>query len=210
MANEDNQTPSWVHDLRSFLREQQSVQAVRIDPESHRISVATFGKEPTQDIVNPLREILQGIDAEMDVDEAEIVHFPEDGLWVRSEEFRTVFEKTQCPAVRSLWTWRDYELPSDEKTVEQTGREWKWMATLAGICGVSLVLAFTVSAFTAAPDWMVYTIYGIALVSGGWDAAVDTVARLKRGQLDIHFLMLAVALGAVSIGSWAEGALLLF
>ena len=31
-----------------------------------------------------------------------------------------------------------------------------------------------------------------------------------KGELDIHFLMLAVAVGACAIGAWAEGALLLF
>lgn len=210
MTKDKNGKPVWVHDLRIFLRDQQTVQAIRINPESHKVSVATFGKEPAREIVDPLREILHEIDAELEAGKAASVRFPEDGLWMRSEADQTVFEKTQCPAVRSLWTWRDYELPDEEKTVEETGREWKRMAALAGTCGGSLVLALMVDGFTAAPAWVVYGIYLVSLITGGWDAAVDTLARLKRGQLDIHFLMLAVAAGAVAIGSWTEGALLLF
>jgi len=34
--------------------------------------------------------------------------------------------------------------------------------------------------------------------------------RIRKGQLDVHFLMLAVAAGAALIGAWREGALLLF
>ena len=50
----------------------------------------------------------------------------------------------------------------------------------------------------------------IGIVTGGWDAAVDTWANLKKRQIDIHFLMLAVAIGAMLIGAWGEAVLLLF
>ena len=39
---------------------------------------------------------------------------------------------------------------------------------------------------------------------------MDVKEGLPKGEVDIHFLMLAVAVGASSIGAWAEGALLLF
>jgi Cd2+/Zn2+-exporting ATPase len=48
------------------------------------------------------------------------------------------------------------------------------------------------------------------LVAGGWDAAIDTWENLRARKLDIHFLMLAVAAGAVCIGAWGEAVLLLF
>lgn len=53
-------------------------------------------------------------------------------------------------------------------------------------------------------------LYAVAYLSGGWDAALDTLGKLKRFRLDIHFLMLAVAAGAAFIGEWWEGAVLLF
>ena len=53
-------------------------------------------------------------------------------------------------------------------------------------------------------------LYLLAYLCGGWDAAGDAWERIRKGQLDVHFLMLAVAVGAGIIGAWREGALLLF
>jgi Cd2+/Zn2+-exporting ATPase len=53
-------------------------------------------------------------------------------------------------------------------------------------------------------------LYLLAYLCGGWDAAGDAWERIRKGQLDVHFLMLSVAVGAGIIGAWREGALLLF
>jgi Cd2+/Zn2+-exporting ATPase len=50
----------------------------------------------------------------------------------------------------------------------------------------------------------------VALIAGGWDSAKDTWGLLRSAKLDIHFLMLAVAAGAMAIGAWGEATLLLF
>ena len=57
---------------------------------------------------------------------------------------------------------------------------------------------------------MAHACYAAAFLLGGWDAAVDTYDRIKKFRLDIHFLMLAVALGAAAINAWWEGGALLF
>ena len=62
----------------------------------------------------------------------------------------------------------------------------------------------------AAPPWLSVLFYIGAMIAGGWDAFEDAKEGLPKGELDIHFLMLAVAVGAALIGAWAEGALLLF
>ena len=54
------------------------------------------------------------------------------------------------------------------------------------------------------------SLYLLAYLCGGWDAAGDAWERIRKGQLDVHFLMLSVAVGAGIIGAWREGALLLF
>jgi Cd2+/Zn2+-exporting ATPase len=56
----------------------------------------------------------------------------------------------------------------------------------------------------------VLALFGISYISGAWDAAIESFGRVRSGEIEIHFLMLAVALGAALIGAWAEGALLLF
>ena len=211
MADKSRKTEkSWVDDLQQFLREQEDVQAIRISSETKTVSVATFGKEELAEVEASLKELLQGVEKHMKRRRASGSQFTEDGLWMTTEADETVLEKTQCPAVRDLWTWKDYELPEEEHSHDHEYEDWRWLATLAGICGISLLAGFVLGQFEGTPTWLKYGLYLLAIISGGWDAAIDTAENLKRGKVDIHFLMLAVAVGAISIGSWAEGALLLF
>lgn len=87
--------------------------------------------------------------------------------------------------------------------------EWPLLFALAGSCLVFGVLGLTADFYFHA-SFTSLLCYIIAYITGGWDAAINTWERLKKRELDIHFLMLAVAAGAASIGSWREGALLLF
>jgi Cd2+/Zn2+-exporting ATPase len=50
----------------------------------------------------------------------------------------------------------------------------------------------------------------LAYLAGSWFAAQDVWERLQKRAIDVHFLMLAVALGSASIGAWGEGTTLLF
>ena len=49
-----------------------------------------------------------------------------------------------------------------------------------------------------------------AYLAGGWFPAEEVWERLQKRAIDVHFLMLAVAVGSASIGAWGEGATLLF
>jgi Zn2+/Cd2+-exporting ATPase len=51
---------------------------------------------------------------------------------------------------------------------------------------------------------------GIAFISAGWLTLKDSVQTLMQKRFDIDVLMLIAAIGAASLGAWAEGALLLF
>jgi Zn2+/Cd2+-exporting ATPase len=53
-------------------------------------------------------------------------------------------------------------------------------------------------------------LFVLSYVAGGYFAAIDVWELLQKRRLDIHFLMLAVAVGSASIGGWGEGATLLF
>ena len=53
-------------------------------------------------------------------------------------------------------------------------------------------------------------LFVFAYFCGGYDAAIDSFETVRKGKLDVHFLMLAVAVGAALVGAWREGALLLF
>lgn len=92
---------------------------------------------------------------------------------------------------------------------ESAWQEWHVLMASALICGVSLILAI-VGQRHGSISGGVLLLYLVCYVAGGWDALVDTWQQLRRGKLDIHFLMLAVAIGAASIGAWWEGGALLF
>lgn len=49
-----------------------------------------------------------------------------------------------------------------------------------------------------------------AYAAGGWFAVVETLPRLRHGDLDVDFLMVLAALGAAATGNWHEGGVLLF
>jgi len=78
------------------------------------------------------------------------------------------------------------------------------------LCGVFLVTGFTIAKLTDLPNWTSLSSYIIAYFFGGYFITIEAGAKLPKGQFDIDFLMIAAAIGAAYIGSWAEGALLLF
>jgi len=83
------------------------------------------------------------------------------------------------------------------------------MAVLAAGCLLSGVLGL-IGELLLHQRGAATILYLLAYLCGGWDAAGDAWERVRKGQLDVHFLMLAVAAGAGIIGAWREGALLLF
>jgi len=85
------------------------------------------------------------------------------------------------------------------------------LTALAAACGGFGVLGFAAAhAFPQIP-WASHALYFAAILAGGWDAAKDSWENLRaRRPIDIHFLMLVVALGAMAIGAWGEAVLLLF
>jgi len=54
------------------------------------------------------------------------------------------------------------------------------------------------------------SIFGTAYLFGGWFALKEAIESLRNRKFKIDFLMLVAAIGAATLGEWAEGALLLF
>lgn len=78
------------------------------------------------------------------------------------------------------------------------------------LCGIFLVAGFTIEKLTDAPAWASVSSYIIAYFFGGYFITIEASKKIPKGEFDIDFLMIAAAIGAAYIGSWAEGALLLF
>lgn len=82
----------------------------------------------------------------------------------------------------------------------------------AGAAGLLLLTTWVVEQSHGFPRWVALIGYGVVGVIGGREPARHLLAGLRRGAvlLDIDFLMVIAAIGAASVGAWAEGAFLLF
>jgi len=188
---------AWMHAIESFLLDEPSVEAIRLDPSSKKVEMATLGRVDGELLETKLAEVLRTIDAKW------LKQVPEHTAMLEVSQKSGVvqIEKPSCPTAPSFWKWREFEWPEADEMEQESDEEWRTLAVQAAICGVSLVLGW----FFGHPAFFV-----VSLIAGGWDAAKDAWENIREGRLDVHFLMLAVALGAVAIGAWEEGALLLF
>ncbi len=198
---------SWTDALADFLAGQSGVEAIRLNAGDRRVEVATLGPVDLEALKTQLDEVLRSLDERL-LASAPLGHA--EGLQMTRQEGALLLQKPTCPTAPRFWKWRDFEWPEPEEMERQSDEEWRALAMQAVICGVALVAGWVTERFFQAPIWAAHGFFGIALVSGGWDAAKDAWENLRERRLDVHFLMLAVAAGAVAIGAWEEGALLLF
>ncbi len=200
---------TWMAALADFLLEEPAIEAIRLNPESKRVEMATLGRVDGELLQAKLTEVLRAVDARW-LQKAEVVPAHSGMLDVQQKDGAFVLEKPSCPTAPKFWKWRDFAWPEPDEMEQESDDEWRTLAWQAAICGVSLLAGYLAERFSSGPAWVPQSLFAIALVSGGWDAAKDAWENLLERRLDVHFLMLAVALGAVAIGAWEEGALLLF
>jgi len=78
------------------------------------------------------------------------------------------------------------------------------------ICGTFLATGFGLSFIKDLPAWISLACYCIAYFFGGFYTTKEAFESIIKGHFEIDFLMLVAAVGAATLGQWAEGALLLF
>jgi Cd2+/Zn2+-exporting ATPase len=132
------------------------------------------------------------------------------GFSLKQEGGSIVLGRETCVTAEKMWLWREMEWPEIKAEPTAEDQEWRQLAVLAAICCVAGISGFAAQHFAPGIPWLAKGFFLLGLVSGGWDATVDTWANLKKREIDIHFLMLAVAVGATFIGAWGEAVLLLF
>ncbi|CAN5714384.1 heavy metal translocating P-type ATPase [soil metagenome] len=204
--------PTWMDGLAEFLANEQGVEAILLNPEQRTVSLATLGTVNAEALKNRLDEVLRSLDSRFaDQQYTAALSQPSAySLQVRQLPSHDVLiEKPSCPTAPRFWKWREFAWPEPEEIEKKSGEEWQMLAWQAGICGVALLAGWLLER-NQFPSWAWITCYVISILSGGWDAAKDAWEKIREGQLDIHFLMIAVAAGAMAIGAWTEGALLLF
>lgn len=200
---------TWMTALADFLLEEPAVESIRLNPDAKRVEMATLGRVDGELLQAKLSEILRAVDARWLKQNGHVT--PSHGMLdVQEKDGAFVLAKPSCPTAPKLWHWRDFAWPEPDEMEQESEDEWRTLALQAGICAVALAAGYITERFFSVPHWLPKSLFAISLISGGWDAAKDTWENLRERRLDVHFLMLAVALGAVSIGAWEEGALLLF
>ena len=153
------------------------------------------------------------------------------GVVVKQVFGNTLIEKQTCSTAIGFWRWQSLRWPKfvprqmallpaasghDHDHDHEHGHghahgpdEWKTLALQAGGCGLAAIAGLTAE-HLGAPWGLTLACWLVAYVLGAWEAAEETWEKISAGALDVHFLMLSVAIGAAAIGAWHEGALLLF
>lgn len=80
----------------------------------------------------------------------------------------------------------------------------------AVICGVLLGIGFGLSYIKGISSFVPLAFYIAAYFVGGFYTTKEAIEGISKGNFEIDFLMLVAAIGAATLGQWAEGALLLF
>ncbi len=99
----------------------------------------------------------------------------------------------------------------NDSVAESENDELNWIEVgLTVVCTVTLAMGWLGGQF----DWfsadVQLVLYIIAYLSGGFFGTIEGLKALFRLELNVDFLMVLAAVGAASIGEWAEGATLLF
>ncbi len=207
-----------------LMTEEPQLEAVAFQPKNHLLSIATLGDDRSRRIASRVSDAVaereQGcgvLDARGNCEQCGEPPSRQVGtanVVVKDVLGSTVIEKLTCRTAVGFWQWNAVGWPRRTGCCGPASGhgdpdEWKKLAVLAGVCLLSGLAAISAQSFHASP-FLVLLLFAASYLAGAWDAAHESWDRLRHGELEIHFLMLAVAFGAALIGAWSEGALLLF
>ncbi len=219
------EAPCLVQAAVAELVKHHSVEAIAIKAVEGKISVATIGRAADSGVPERIHEALAKVQGDSTAERCQLLQAdpscarcehplaprPQAGFTVTESAGAVTVARVHCPTAPKFWRWRDFPLPKIEPRQvsvpedESDLNEWKAQAVAAGLCALFGLAGY----FTPQPVWSV-PLYAMACLAGAWFAAQEAFGRLRTWTLDVHFLMLAVAVGSAAVGAWAEGAMLLF
>ena len=192
-----------------LIQEYPEVKQVRLDSDVHRVTIG-FYETPSDQILSRIKSTVgKELSGEWDIwkaveGESPIFH-------LHKIDNQTAEFHRPHPANEPRLIWKRIPLPEwrNRPVPPPVARDYRVLLSLAGICGLSTLCGFLLqrAESSAAPIALCFT---VAYLTGGWFATQDVWHALKRGKIDIQFLMIAVALGALFVKAWTEGATLLF
>lgn len=211
--------------VAEVLAQEPTLEAVTVNHRRKTISVATLGRADvgrlTERVTHTIQEAEQAssrhpcalLSGEADCETCEPPLTPKErqAVTIRHDGEATTIARVTCPTAPRFWRWRDIPWPRvvqrDVEFLEHAEQvdEWKPQLVTAILCGVFGLAGY----FLGDSSWARYS-FLLAYLAGGWYTAQEVWERLQERAIDVHFLMLAVAVGSASIGAWGEGTTLLF
>jgi Cd2+/Zn2+-exporting ATPase len=210
--------------VTQVLAEEPTVEAVTLNRSRNTISVATLGQADVPKIKERISASIQSAETKGDFAcgllsgqsncgecATPLTLAERNAIIIRNEGDSMTIARVTCPTAPTFWRWRDFPWPKvvqrDVEFLEHADHadEWKLQMVAAVLCGLCGLAAY-VSKGTPAQFYL----YLAAYLAGGWFTAEEVWERLRQRAVDVHFLMLAVAVGSASIGAWGEGSTLLF
>lgn len=133
----------------------------------------------------------------------QLIPMPDSGIMVKRET---------CPTGPQFWRWTEVKASVRRQAPagEHTHEEWKHGLVLSGLCLAFIISALAADRVEGLHSTAPIILYVLGYLAGGWHPAEEAFGLLRKRVLDIHFLMLCVAVGAAFIGHWWEGGILLF
>jgi Zn2+/Cd2+-exporting ATPase len=195
--------------LSRILERHPEVKQVRLNSDEHGVAIGFYetpSKAALEQIEASVRKQLSGnwdVLIEPDID-SPVVHLHK--IDNHTAELHRAHPRNEPQVIWKrigLPAWRNRPYPP------AVARNHRVMLLLAAICGASALGGFLLERLGLSPAGA-SLFFGVAYITGGWFATQDVWHGLKRGKIDIQFLMIAVALGALLVKGWTEGATLLF
>ena len=204
----DATADTWSRVVR-LIETHPDVKQVRLNINEHSVSVG-FYETPSEEALNRIKnDVRAALSGQWDVsitpdDKSPMIHLHK--LDNYTTEFHRAHPSDEPPVIWKripVPTWRNRPFP------RAVPRDYRVMLVLAAICGLSTLIGFLLGRAGIRGEFIA-PFFALAYVTGGWFATQDVWHALKRGKIDIQFLMVAVAVGALCVRGWIEGATLLF
>jgi len=195
--------------VAGLIADHPAVKQVRLDSQNHGVTVG-FYHAPSKDALDEIKSaVRRELSGDWDISLVADGEFPALHLHKISRyttEIHRAHPDNEPPII-----WKSIPLPAwrNRPFPRPVPRDYRVMLLLAGLCGLSTLTGFVLERAGFSTAFSAFC-FAVAYVAGAWFATQDVWQGLKNRKIDIQFLMVAVAVGALFVKAWTEGATLLF
>jgi Zn2+/Cd2+-exporting ATPase len=199
---------TWARVAR-LIADHPAVKQVRLDSKEHGVTVG-FYQAPSKEALDEIKSaVSRELSGDWDVSIEADGEFP--ALHLHKISTYTTEIHREHPGGEPPIIWKRIPLPAwrNRPFPRAIPRDYRLMLVLAVLCGLNTLIGFMFERTGFSPA-LSAVCFAVAYVAGGWFATQDLWHALKHRKIDIQFLMVAVAVGALFVKAWTEGATLLF